>query len=455
MIVFVRLGESQLALDSWSTTTLCLLSTKEPVNQVSLAVRFIQVQERSITLAIMPSAVPQNDVYPPSTSGTFVNHTHTQQRIPAPVTIYTQQICLDQAVLPGPDRNLPGSTPRAFSDDAGTALTTGIDSQPFVVQPRIVTYPSRFVDKLSDVTNAMKISGSLFIKTATVGGKANGSYIDSDKFKAGDINYHLQKVEKHQFAEVYGGCFISGEESGELNAIISIRVHDKAKVFEIKAAGRIWHGEEQPRQEHRDEPASTRARLLDSYMDYKSMWKEISHATLELKGNRATVELARPGEETTRLALALATSDCNVYDSKGDDATAQPFNALDWIDVGWSMHSIGFASAGGMLTGLRVLYANGREVTHGTYDNEVWRCDVRSDLVFIRADSDGSPSPWPLQVSTLRYLGEGADRVPHDVAEAVERGPRFGGNARWAIRGFYGEHGNGIISRLGVVWGSG
>lgn len=70
----------------------------------------------------------------------------------------------------------------------------------------------------------MNISGSLSIKTATIGGKANGSYIDSDKFKSSDINFHLQvkvtnqihdaleyndfnkidKVEKHQFPEVYG-----------------------------------------------------------------------------------------------------------------------------------------------------------------------------------------------------------------------------------------------------------
>lgn len=31
-------------------------------------------------------------------------------------------------------------------------------------------------------------------------------------------------------------CFISGwEEGGELNAVLSIKVHNKAKVFEVKA----------------------------------------------------------------------------------------------------------------------------------------------------------------------------------------------------------------------------
>lgn len=45
----------------------------------------------------------------------------------------------------------------------------------------------------------------------------------------------------------------------------------------------------------------TRA-LLDHYMDYKSMWKAISHATYELKGNRATIDLGRPDEEMFKLA---------------------------------------------------------------------------------------------------------------------------------------------------------
>lgn len=38
----------------------------------------------------------------------------------------------------------------------------------------------------------MNISGSLSIKTATIGGKANGSYVDSDKFQSSDIKFHMQ-----------------------------------------------------------------------------------------------------------------------------------------------------------------------------------------------------------------------------------------------------------------------
>ena len=41
-------------------------------------------------------------------------------------------------------------------------------------------------------TDSMNISGAVSIQTATIGGTANGSYVDSDKFKECDINFHLQ-----------------------------------------------------------------------------------------------------------------------------------------------------------------------------------------------------------------------------------------------------------------------
>ena len=38
----------------------------------------------------------------------------------------------------------------------------------------------------------MNISASLSIKTATIGGAASGSFIDSDKFKESDMNFFVQ-----------------------------------------------------------------------------------------------------------------------------------------------------------------------------------------------------------------------------------------------------------------------
>jgi hypothetical protein len=73
----------------------------------------------------------------------------------------------------------------------------------------------------------MNISGSLAIKTAQVAGSISGAYIDSNKFKTSDINFHLQvrvKNEDHEateysifnkiasvkdteFTNVYGVCY--------------------------------------------------------------------------------------------------------------------------------------------------------------------------------------------------------------------------------------------------------
>lgn len=151
------------------------------------------------------------------------------------------------------------------------------------------------------------------------------------------------------------------------------------------------------------------------------------------------------------------------------------FNALDTIDLVWKMKTIVFASKDRKLCGIRVIYHNGEEVTHGTYsaETETWRCEVRSELViakmtagkaedggpayidtveFVRADAEQQLPAWPLHLSTLRYLGEGDVRVSKDVEELVELAPKVG-NAKWSVRGFYGEVNEGFITRLGMVWG--
>ena len=46
--------------------------------------------------------------------------------------------------------------------------------------------------------------------------------------------------------------------------------------------------------------------LLDRYMDYKALWKNISVAALELENNRADIELSEPSEDIYRLALVKA-----------------------------------------------------------------------------------------------------------------------------------------------------
>jgi hypothetical protein len=59
------------------------------------------------------------------------------------------------------------------------------------VPSQTVTYSSRFVDRLSDVTEDMCISGSLSIKAGKIGGSGKGSFVDSDKFKESDLNFYI------------------------------------------------------------------------------------------------------------------------------------------------------------------------------------------------------------------------------------------------------------------------
>jgi len=123
-----------------------------------------------------------------------------------------------------------------------------------------VIYSSRFVDRLSDVTEDMCVSGSLSIKAAKIGGSGRGSFIDSDKFKESDLNFYisvkvinqtlnfkdalvfnpLRSVDSNNFQQVYGDSFISGFlEGGEFNALVSMKILNKAKMTDIKAEAKV------------------------------------------------------------------------------------------------------------------------------------------------------------------------------------------------------------------------
>ncbi|KAM0490561.1 hypothetical protein ACHAP8_011466 [Fusarium lateritium] len=125
---------------------------------------------------------------------------------------------------------------------------------------QVVTYTSRFVSKLSEVTDEMNISGSLSIKYGAIGGCGKGSFIDSDKFKESGLNFFisvkvinqsinikdaliyqaLPSVDEKNFVEVFGDCFISGFlEGGEFNALVSMKVLNKDKKTEIEAEAKV------------------------------------------------------------------------------------------------------------------------------------------------------------------------------------------------------------------------
>lgn len=125
-----------------------------------------------------------------------------------------------------------------------------------------VQFTSKFVDRLSDITEDMCVSGSLSIKAAKFGGSGRGSFVDSDKFKQSDLNFYISVkvvnqtinfkdaltynplrsvgIDDKKFPEVYGDSFISGFlEGGEFNALVSMKVLNKAKMTDIKAEAKV------------------------------------------------------------------------------------------------------------------------------------------------------------------------------------------------------------------------
>ncbi|KAF5567875.1 hypothetical protein FNAPI_449 [Fusarium napiforme] len=125
---------------------------------------------------------------------------------------------------------------------------------------QIVSYSSRFVNKISEVTDDMNISGSLSIKYGAIGGSGKGSFVDSDKFKESDLNFFisvkvinqsinikdalvfqgLPSVDETNFRSVFGDSFISGFlEGGEFNAVVSMKVVNKDKRMAVKAEAEV------------------------------------------------------------------------------------------------------------------------------------------------------------------------------------------------------------------------
>ena len=124
---------------------------------------------------------------------------------------------------------------------------------------QVVTYSSKFVERLSDIVSSMNISYSSAIKKGTIEVAGNGNSIDEDKIKASDINLvvsvqvinqttvlknsaefkPLKDVQpgSQAFNDAFGDCYISGFiEGGDFSSIISMRCLDRSKTSSVVRA---------------------------------------------------------------------------------------------------------------------------------------------------------------------------------------------------------------------------
>ncbi|ODM15566.1 hypothetical protein SI65_09169 [Aspergillus cristatus] len=164
---------------------------------------------------------------------------NSSMRLGSGFNSYTQQLCVDDAVRKG--NAVP---PEPTKPEDGVAQS--------------VIYKTSIIDKMSDITDALNISGALTIKyNNLIDGTGKGTFINSNKINDADINFLISVKVINQtitdnalteftpvenldpsidFTQVYGDSFISGfQEGGDFNAVISVKVKDKNQKESIKA----------------------------------------------------------------------------------------------------------------------------------------------------------------------------------------------------------------------------
>ncbi|GIC86089.1 uncharacterized protein Aud_002451 [Aspergillus udagawae] len=100
---------------------------------------------------------------------------------------------------------------------------TSIDHTAPVSQ--VVSYSSRFVEKLSDITQSMNISAGSSIKSGTIEVSGSSLTVDEAKFSSSDINAVVSVKVINRFVE-----------GGELHGIVSVRALDRSKKSSIESA---------------------------------------------------------------------------------------------------------------------------------------------------------------------------------------------------------------------------
>ncbi|KAK4184695.1 hypothetical protein QBC35DRAFT_505299 [Podospora australis] len=122
---------------------------------------------------------------------------------------------------------------------------------------QVVSYSSRFVEKISEVVRSMNISAASSIKSGTIEVSGNSLSVDEAKFASSDLNAVISVKVINQttttvtdpefkplenftytsesFFETFGDCYVSGFlEGGDLHGIVSVKVMDASKKTEVE-----------------------------------------------------------------------------------------------------------------------------------------------------------------------------------------------------------------------------
>lgn len=186
-------------------------------------------------------------------------------------------------------------------------------------------------------------------------------------------------------------------------------------------------------------------------------------------------------QEKTRMAMSESKPAEHFYlgdcvNTGAAYAGMSSFSALDTISGDSRISSMAFSVSAGRLSGLKIGYSDGKQVIHGAYtqDREMWGCEVKAPIIaakltvaktvtmtepfvdtveLVCGEANGELPLWPLDVSTIRYLGDHPETDQVEILSTLtEQAPKLA-RSNWTLRGFYGEEGQGIITRLGLIWG--
>ncbi|PNS21087.1 hypothetical protein CAC42_3425 [Sphaceloma murrayae] len=204
---------------------------------------------------------------------------HNAMRLGQGFNSFTQEICIDNAVvgISDPDDSHPlvpttyipiasdpNSVPvKAVGEKKGVDEMLANDDAAIITKypSQVVTYSSKYVTKLSDVSNDLNVSGSLSIRYGEISGGGSGSYVNTEAFQNSDMNFLIvvhvtnqtinikdqlqfwpvgekpaDKYTPKSLTDTYGDCFISGfQEGGIFTAMVSIRALKKSDATQIQA----------------------------------------------------------------------------------------------------------------------------------------------------------------------------------------------------------------------------
>ena len=226
--------------------------------------------------------------------------------------------------------------------------------------------------------------------------------------------------------------------------------------------------------------------FTDGFEDLGIIWGRDEHtaatSTVQMPPVKNLLGMSSGLQAKARRAMAETKPNEHFY--LGDCVTtgsASPpsntFSALDDIIGTSRITKMSFCVSRGGLAGLRVDYGDNKSLEHGAYSRDrgpAWSCEVKAPIIaakltvgktittpepFVDAvelvcgEENGDLPLWPLDVSTIRYLGDHSeDDKLEVVSKLTEQAPKLG-YAKWTLRGFYGEESQGLITRLGLIWG--